>query len=326
VVGPLFDNVVYLITRRRTLATRRTAPSKPQQASLTIDQMKQGVERLKLRIADLEAFDPTSVQQRWAPEVKVLETAIEESIAAVFGHGTVEYNRYRGVARLDHGPVRVTSDWIAARSGGLGYSNDLREVHRYLTEGKQQSLLLLRQAVRGLEEEIRDREELATASTGGAETAIPIKSPAHNRKVFVVHGREEGPREAVARFLERLGFQPIILHEQANQGRTVIEKVEDHSDVGFAVIILTPDDMGNLKGEEPQPRARQNVLLELGYFIGKLTRKRVCTLKVGELEIPSDWRGVVDEPYDAGGGWRQTLARELEAAEYEIDWNRVMRP
>ena len=109
-----------------------------------------------------------------------------------------------------------------------------------------------------------------------------------------MHGREEEPREAVARFLERLGFQPIILHEQANQGRTVIEKVEDNSDVGFAVIILTPDDMGNLKGEEPQPRARQNVLLELGYFIGKLTRKRVCTLKVGELEIPSDWRGVVD--------------------------------
>ena len=74
------------------------------------------------------------------------------------------------------------------------------------------------------------------------------------------------------------------------------------SDVGFAVIILTPDDIGNLKAEESQPRARQNVLLELGYFIGKLTRKRVCTLKVGELEIPSDWRGVVDEPYDASGG------------------------
>jgi predicted nucleotide-binding protein len=160
----------------------------------------------------------------------------------------------------------------------------------------------------------------------GADAGTSTISPAHNRKVFVVHGREEGPREAVARFLERLGFQPIILHEQANQGRTVIEKVEDHSDVGFAVIILTPDDMGNLKGEEPQPRARQNVLLELGYFIGKLTRKRVCTLKVGELEIPSDWRGVVDQPYDAGGGWRQTLARELDAAEYEVDWNKVMRP
>jgi predicted nucleotide-binding protein len=189
--------------------------------------------------------------------------------------------------------------------------------------GKQHAILLLGQAIRGLEEEIGDRGDL---TIGGGDVETSTISLAHNRKVFVVHGREEGPREAVARFLERLGFQPIILHEQANQGRTVIEKVEDHSDVGFAVIILTPDDMGNLKGEEPQPRARQNVLLELGYFIGKLSRKRVCTLKVGELEIPSDWRGVVDEPYDAAGGWRQTLARELDAAEYEVDWNKVMRP
>jgi hypothetical protein len=219
----------------------------------------------------------------------------------------------------------------------------------YLERSKESAISILTQAVRGLEEETSDRGELAT---GPLETAIihlpdqsepesapppprqglrrsvapTIISPAYNRKVFIVHGRQEGPREAVARFLERLGFQPIILHDQANQGRTVIEKVEDHGDVGFAVIILTPDDMGNLKGEEPQPRARQNVLLELGYFIGKLTRKRVCTLKVGELEIPSDWRGVVDEPYDTAGGWKQTLARELAAAEYEIDWNRTMRP
>lgn len=90
-------------------------------------------------------------------------------------------------------------------------------------------------------------------------------------------------------------------------------------------MLLTPDDEGNLKGEEPQPRARQNVLLELGYFIGKLTRAQVCTLKVGDLEVPSDWRGVIDEPFDNGGAWRQTLARELDAAGYDIDWNSVMR-
>jgi predicted nucleotide-binding protein len=171
-------------------------------------------------------------------------------------------------------------------------------------------------------------ERLALYPEPGAQSTVAVEgSIAEDRsKVFVVHGREEGPREAVARFLERLGFRPIILHEQANQGMTVIEKVEANSDVGFAVIILTPDDVGALKGEELQPRARQNELLELGYFIGKLTRRRVCTLKVGELEIPSDWRGVVDEPYDAGRGWRQTLARELKAAEYEIDWNKVMSP
>ena len=211
-----------------------------------------------------------------------------------------------------------------SRLGRRSFGNyDPREAHEarlHLAEGKARSIVLLREAIRAVEDEIADREPECHPALVAA-----TRSPAHNRKVFVVHGREEGPREAVARFLERLGFEPIILHEQANQGRTVIEKVEDHSDVGFAVIILTPNDMGNLKGEAPQPRARQNVLLELGYFIGKLTRKRVCTLKVGDLEIPSDWRGVVDEPYDAGAGWRQTLARELEAAGYEIDWNKVMR-
>jgi predicted nucleotide-binding protein len=92
-------------------------------------------------------------------------------------------------------------------------------------------------------------------------------------RIFIVHGHEDAPREAVARFIETLGFRPIILHERPNEGRTVIEKVEAHGDVGFAVVLLTPDDEGCLKGETPEPRARQNVLLELGYFIGRLGRK-----------------------------------------------------
>jgi predicted nucleotide-binding protein len=316
----MWDIALYRIVRRRPLATRRTVPPQPQPANLTIEQMKLGITRLERRIADLEKFDPSMIQKRWGPEVEALATAIEETLASVFGHNTIEYNRYRDAANLDDGPSTVQ---LGPNFRGRGAYDDRHEAQQSVAEGIKRSTQLLRQAIRGLEEEIADRANLAP---GPIDAAPAIISPAHNRKVFVVHGREEGPREGIARFLERLGFQPIILHEQANQGRTVIEKVEDHSDVGFAVIILTPDDMGNLKGEEPQPRARQNVLLELGYFIGKLTRKRVCTLKVGELEIHSDWRDVVDEPYDAGGGWRQTLARELEAAEYEIDWNRVMRP
>jgi predicted nucleotide-binding protein len=217
--------------------------------------------------------------------------------------------------------MNVTPSWIAARGGAAGgYRDDTLEVRRYITEGKEQALGLLRQAVRGLEEEI----ELAEPGEGNliSEAAPPQLS----RKIFIVHGHEGAPREAVARFLEKIGFEPIILHEQANQGRTVIEKVEDTSDVGFAVILLTPDDEGCVKGGTPQPRARQNVLLELGYFIGRITRRRVCTLKVGELEIPSDWHGVIDEPFDTNGAWKQTLARELQAANYEVNWNKVMKP
>ena len=157
-----------------------------------------------------------------------------------------------------------------------------------------------------------------------AEAAIPKKAKSTSRRIFLVHGHDDGAREAVARFLEKIGFKVVILHEKANQGRTVLEKVEAYSDVGFAVVLLSPDDVGCIKGGTPVPRARQNVLLELGYFIGKLTRQRVCTLKVGEVEIPSDWAGVIDEPYDKTGAWRMILAKELEAAEYDIDWNKVM--
>jgi predicted nucleotide-binding protein len=145
-----------------------------------------------------------------------------------------------------------------------------------------------------------------------------------SRKVFVVHGHDEAAREKIARFLERLEFEPIILHEQASRGRTVIEKVEAHSDVGFAVVLLTPDDEGCEKGGTPRPRARQNVVLELGYFLGLLGRTHVCAMKRGDLEIPSDFEGVVYVPFDNSDGWKQALGKELQAANFPIDWNRAM--
>jgi predicted nucleotide-binding protein len=149
-----------------------------------------------------------------------------------------------------------------------------------------------------------------------------IKEP--SRKVFVVHGRDEAAREKIARFLEQLEFEPIILHEQANRGRTLIEKFEDHSDVGFAVVLLTPDDEGCEKGGTPRLRARQNVVLELGFFVGRLGRNRVCALISGEVEIPSDIAGVVYVPLDNSNGWKQSLGRELKSAGFTLDWNKAM--
>ncbi|WP_248308056.1 nucleotide-binding protein [Bosea sp. AS-1] len=172
----------------------------------------------------------------------------------------------------------------------------------------------------------RDFIDHVKAKTGVIEATTVGRSAAKPaaRKVFIVHGRDEGPREAVARFLEKLQFEAVILHERANQGRTIIEKIEAHGDVGFAVVLLTPDDEGKFKGETPRPRPRQNVLLELGYFIGLLGRSRVCALKSGEMEVPSDFGGVVYTAYDASRGWQQELARELQAAGFEIDWNKIM--
>ena len=145
-------------------------------------------------------------------------------------------------------------------------------------------------------------------------------------KVFIVHGHDEAAREMAARFLERLDLMPIILHEQASGGRTIIEKLEHYSDVGYAVVLLTPDDEGKKKaeGEVYRDRARQNVILELGYFTGKLGRNRVCALHRGSVEIPTDYLGVLYVPLDEGGGWQLRLAKELKAAGFQIDMNKAI--
>ncbi len=148
-----------------------------------------------------------------------------------------------------------------------------------------------------------------------------------NKKIFVIHGRAEATRETVSRFLERLGFEPVILHEKPNQGRTIIEKFQDYADVGFAVVLLTPDDVGALAGNEDElePRARQNVILELGFFLGKLGRDRVCPLVKGDVEWPSDYDGIVHTRFDDGGGWKMKLGQELKAAGFAVDMNRAFQ-
>jgi len=142
----------------------------------------------------------------------------------------------------------------------------------------------------------------------------------NSRKLFLVHGHAEEPKQAVATFLRSLGLEVVILHEQANRGLTIIEKFEKHSDVRLAVVLLTPDDVGAsvLHPEKTRRRARQNVILELGYFLAKLGRNKVCCLYVEGVEQPSDYDGVLYVPYDQGGAWRSKLVTELSAAGIEV--------
>lgn len=139
-------------------------------------------------------------------------------------------------------------------------------------------------------------------------------------RVFVVHGHDEGAKESIARFLEKCKIHPIILHEQVNGGlSSVLEKLERHSGVQFAVVLLTPDDSGGRSGDRKrQPRARQNVWLELGWFAGRLGRDKVLVLMKYKVEIPSDVLGLVIEPLDDAGGWKQVLLKNLRAAGFEV--------
>ena len=148
-----------------------------------------------------------------------------------------------------------------------------------------------------------------------------------NRKVFLVHGHQHGARETVARFLEKLELDPVILDEEANRGRTVIEKFLDHSNVAFAIVLVIGDDVGGVKGSDPtafRPRARQNVIFELGYFVGSLGRDRVCALYEPEVEMPSDFGGVGYVKFDREGNWRVLLAKELNAAGIKVDMNAAL--
>ncbi|SEN05416.1 Predicted nucleotide-binding protein containing TIR-like domain-containing protein [Luteibacter sp. UNCMF331Sha3.1] len=168
---------------------------------------------------------------------------------------------------------------------------------------------------------VRDYEAFALSLGQELKPVVPN----HSKRVFIVHGHDEGPREAVARFLTNAGLEPLILFEQASGGKTVIEKIEAHKDVGFAVVLMTPDDEGGVKGSgKLEPRARQNVLLELGFFMGHLGRSRVFALVKEGVETPSDFAGVVWGLYDANHAWKQILARELDEAGYHFDWKKAV--
>jgi hypothetical protein len=144
-------------------------------------------------------------------------------------------------------------------------------------------------------------------------------------EVFIVHGHDDHSKLKVRSLIERAGLTPVILHEQPNAGRTIIEKFETHgAAAGFAVVVLTPDDVGGCNSNELKFRARQNVIGEMFWFAGKLGRSRICPLKKGDIEVPSDFLGVVYTEMDEEGAWQAKLLKELEAAGYKINWARAM--
>lgn len=170
-------------------------------------------------------------------------------------------------------------------------------------------------------------ELLSTEMQLSAGDAPHVDVAVTGHRVFLVHGHDEAVLHEVARFLERLEQDVVILREQPSQGRTIIEKFEDYADVGFAIVLLTPDDRGGpmaVPYQKQQARARQNVILELGYFLGRLGRNRVCALYREGVEIPSDYSGVLYVKLDDIGGWQLQLAKEMKAAKLHIDMNKAL--
>ena len=147
-----------------------------------------------------------------------------------------------------------------------------------------------------------------------------------NKRVFIVHGHDDLLKESVARLVEKIGLEAVILHEQPNGGKTIIGKLGEQADmVGYAIILYTPCDEGRKKGSRnSKPRARQNVVFEHGLFMGKLGARRVCALWKNEVEMPSDAQGILYiEVKDGSNDWMYQVAKELKNAGYDVDLNKI---
>jgi predicted nucleotide-binding protein len=163
------------------------------------------------------------------------------------------------------------------------------------------------------------------SGTTEGEAKVASLQTSISTRVFIVHGHDEKRLLEVKEILKSQNLLPVVLKDEPNGGATVIEKFEKNADVGFAVILFTADDIGSAKSASGnhQPRARQNVILELGYFIGRLTRARVCALNDSGVELPSDIHGIVYTLLDDGGAWRYKLLDELKHAGYNVDKNKL---
>ncbi|UFS87295.1 nucleotide-binding protein [Bradyrhizobium daqingense] len=275
--------------------------------------------RLESRIRELQELQVESLERGDEQAVTVLEQRIRSTLASLYGENSEQYARLGAATNLD-----LTSYAI---NFGEGDTTTIFEIREGIQRGRQRAIAILQGEVDALREhlEFSSHDVSEPVPTPSAQTIVISDD------VFIVHGRDEAAKETVARVIQRAGLKPVILHEQPNNGKTIIEKFEKHGTAaGFAVVIATPDDVGGLAvlpPAEPQlsPRARQNVIGEMFWFAGKLGRDRVCALVKGDIEMPSDFAGVVYTPMDPHGGWKGRLLQELNAAGYtDLDWQAAL--
>jgi predicted nucleotide-binding protein len=150
-------------------------------------------------------------------------------------------------------------------------------------------------------------------------TSVPLVSTGRKR-VHIIHGKDEAMKQAVAKTLEKLGFEPVILHEQPSQGRNLLGEFSEYSDVTFAVVLLSPDDTS-----APAPKASQKVILELGFFLGKLGKRSVLPLyrETRNFDLPPDIAGNAYTKFDEEGTWKYKLAKELQNSGYRVDLKKI---
>lgn len=266
------------------------------------ERIQKGLEMKQVQINSREALDTAKNEySKW-------NSFNEELLKRIFSTEELakEYSQY-------YGSIRVIA------SGELSIREKIADLYKNIDKKNHRI------------DSIIERLELISLANSVAYTVTPgdesHRSPGKTKKVFVVHGHDEIAKTTLEVFLHEIGLEPVVLHRQADEGLTIIEKFEKHSDVGYAFVLLTPDEVAYIKADENKDdnarqkefRARQNVIFEFGYFVGKLGRSKVCCLYTGDVSLPSDISGMIYKKFVNGiDEIAYSITKDLKAAGYAI--------
>lgn len=218
----------------------------------------------------------------------------------------------------------VNFEWYKTRTAAMMGPEDIMRDAKYATDITKNMFTLAENKLKK-EQHTKDKVSNLVSNVVVGDKVSKDKSETDRTKVFIVHGHDDLAKTQASEFVRKLGLIPIILHQQASGGKTIIEKIESYSNVGFGIVLYTPCDLGSKVGEEKHlsPRARQNVVFEHGFLIGKIGRENVAALVKDTVETPNDIAGVVYIPMKSEGNWELQLARELKSSGYDIDLNKL---
>lgn len=295
-----------MATRKKPTSTEAKLPtelliSRDDAKSRLQERIQKGLEIKQSQINSLEAFDSaTNEYSKW-------NSFNTELLKRIFSTEELadEYSHWIGI-----GIISMREPSLGEKIADL-YKDIDQKIHRI--------------------DSIIERLELIPLSNSLAAGAAPInepqRTPTKTKKVFVVHGHDGIAKTNLEVFLHEIGLEPVVLHRQADEGLTIIEKFEKHSDVGYAFILLTPDEISYVKADESKDdnarqkeyRARPNVIFEFGYFVGKLGRSRVCCLYTGDVSLPSDVSGMIYKKFTSSiEEVAYSIIKDLKASGYAI--------
>lgn len=239
-------------------------------------------------------------------EYRGWENATRNYLHKAFGFSHPNADRFKEIGRI----------WTAPFDASPAYWDSV------FREFLRDQLVCLRSYIGELETELEFFQPTSESNQSEAIAKNPI-----SRKVFIVHGHDQALKTDVERFIHQIGLEPVVLHRQPDKGQTIIEKFEENSNVGYAFILLTPDEFAYTADQEKladgsrtkEKRARPNVIFEFGFFVGKLGRQRVCCIYKEGVVLPSDLTGLIYKRVaDSIDSQAYSIIQELKAAGYKI--------